>query len=238
MKKNFIPLESNWSAENLLSKIDPEKILADSDFKNKYREFLMCDLRAESDSQNLYRELTNRSNFSDEFYAFLEVWYHDEKNHAAGFRRVIHLLYGDDETLLEEEMHKRTADFSLLTPFFEDEFKLCVLFAYDEYASVLTYQKDSFYKLLGPLEFIKWIKRVTGDEARHFGNAVKLIHHKYQHRLHETKKVMDEILDFENAETPYKSTFLFDHDTEHFLLSHEELNHECADYVYQKIVQF
>ena len=109
--------------------------------------------------------------------------------------------------------------------------------SYDEYASTMTYKKDSFYHTLGSNEFSEWIKRLVRDEARHFMNAVKLIHHKYSHRLSEVRNIINEILTFENSGASYKATFLFDHDGEHFLLNSDELNHECAGKVYKMITQ-
>lgn len=236
MNSIYTPLQRDWSAVKLFENIKPGDVrLSDTDKKN-YREFLLCDLRAESDASNLYEELMKNYKFSKEFNDFLEIWYRDEINHASGFRKVIHLLFGDDENELDREMRNRKADFSKLQSFFQDEFKLCVLFAYDEHASTLTYQKDVFYRTFGPPEFVQWIINVTRDEARHFGNAIKLIHHKFKDRLSETREVLNEILAFENSGESYKATFLFDHDTEHFLLTTEELNTKCVDWVYKKII--
>ena len=135
-----------------------------------------------------------------QFPTISQIWLRHWENVTPFFdyppeiRKVIHLLFGDCEDDLQSTMRARKADFLGLRHFFEDEFKLCVLFAYDEHASTMTYRKDTFYKSFGPSEFIEWITRLTGDEARHFGNVVRLIHHKYQNRLSETPDVMQEIL--------------------------------------------
>lgn len=233
---SYKPMRRDWSAVELLANIKSEHIIAKPSFISQYKEFLLCDLKAESDAKNLYNELTMNHQYSQEFHDFLEIWYKDELNHAAGFRKILHILYGEDEQKLADKMQERVADFSCLKEFFLDEFKLCVLFAYDEYASTMTYKKDKFYAEFGPKEFVRWIKTVTSDEARHFVNAVKLIHHSHQHRLSETREVLDKILAYENGVHVYQSTFLFDHDTEHFQLDSEELNGECADWVYKKIM--
>ncbi len=235
--KQYVPLQKLWSAVDLFEKVTSADIILDTYQRNQYREFLLCDLRAESDSYNLYNEIKARYTYSDEFNRFLEAWYIDEMNHAAGFRKIIHLLFGEDENVLQSTMLERKADFSKIRHFFEDEFKLCVLFAYDEHASTLTYRKDTFYKSFGPPEFIEWITRLASDEARHFGNAVRLIHHKYRNRLSETPNIMQDILSFENSGESYKATFLFDHDGEHFLLDSDELNYQCANKVLTTIMK-
>lgn len=231
----YLPLQKIWSVDDLFGHIKPSDILLNDALKRQYREFFFCDLKAESDAENLYSELTNHYKFSDNFYKFLEIWYVDEKRHAEGFRKIIHLLYGDNEQELKLNMLERRADFSELREFFEDEFKMCVLFAYDEHASNMTYRKDTFYKEFGPPEFVEWIVKIAGDEARHFGNVIKLIHHQFKHRISETKAVLEKILAFENSSPVYKATFLFDHDGEHFLLSNDELNNRCAEKVFKTI---
>ena len=237
MEEKYRPLARNWCALALFDSLDKNKIKIDTQFKNNYRKFLICDLQAESDATNLYKKLTENKFYSQEFFSFITVWYRDELNHAAGFRKILHLLYGDDEEDLVRLMSKRKANFEELEHFLDDEFKLCVLFAYDECASTMTYKKDNFYHTLGLSEFSEWIKRLVRDEARHFINAVKLIHHKHSHRLSEVQNVINEILAFENSGASYKATFLFDHDGEHFLLNSDELNNECAKKVYNMITR-
>ncbi|OGT36654.1 MAG: hypothetical protein A3F11_11570 [Gammaproteobacteria bacterium RIFCSPHIGHO2_12_FULL_37_14] len=205
--------------------------------KNELKEFFWYDLCAEYDAIHLYRELhASRSHYSEDFLNFLEMWYADEQNHAAGFYELYKLLYDVNDEFIKQELQARTADFSEMREFLEDEFKLCVLFAYDEFASVMTYKKDLFYHEFGLLEFVTWIRNVLSDEALHFGNLVRLIRFKYLHRLHETREILLKIAEIEQQRKPYQATFLFDHECPHFLLTQEELAGRCINTVLQKIM--
>src|SRR5690242_14894014 len=112
--KEYVPLQKLWSVTDLFKNIQSTDILLDREQRNQYREFLWCDLRAESDSYNLYTEIKSQYTYSKEFNRFLEAWYIDEMNHAAGFRKIIHLLFGDHESDLQSIMRERKADFSKL----------------------------------------------------------------------------------------------------------------------------
>lgn len=232
----FRPKSRNWNAQNLFQGISPGSIFIPEEERSYFETFFWHDLCAESDSRNLYLELSKRkASFSEEFNSFADAWYQDEVNHTRGFSRIYHILFGESEESLSARVKQRPVDFSEFEEFLSDEFKLCVLFAYDEYATVLTYQKDSFYDRFGHPAFLEWIRNVRADEALHFINAVRLIHAKHAHRIPETLEVIHRIIEIEEGLTSYKSTFLFDHDSPHFLLSPEELSTTCVDLVYKKI---
>lgn len=226
-----------WDAKTLFKDIDPTSIRIDQAAKEKFKPFFWADLCAEYDAVNFYNELsTFKRQFSPEFNSFIENWYLDECNHTNGFKCIYSLLYGESEDKLLKKLNSRTPDFTELKHFFKDEFELCVLFAYDEFATVQTYKKDIFYKKFGPSQFSEWIQNVIADEAMHFGNLVRLIRYNHRNKLNKTKEVLQKIVQYEQNMNAYKATFLFDHDGPHFMLTTSELTNKCANSVLQKII--
>ena len=193
-------------------------------------------LQEESDSSNLYYELIDHYFVSTDLRKFLDVWYAEELNHAAGYCKMLHILFGENEDYLMKNVQSKKADFTGMGEFFNDEFKLCLLFAYEEYSTSLYYRKNTFYKLFGPIEFVEWIQRVSRDEARHGVNAIKLIHHKHKHRIHEAPKVLEQILELEGRlGLDPKFTFLFDHTEDLFSIRHKDMKKNCMDQVLKSV---
>lgn len=231
---HYVPLHRRWLAKDLFAKVQRRDVILSDEQLEQCRGYFMGHLQAESDSSNLYRELIQHHAMSGELGDFLRVWHIEEQNHAKGFYIILQLLYGDDESQLRSEIELKPANFDYLKNFFDDEFKLCVLFAFDEYATIMDYKKNTIYSQLGPQVFVDWGDKVIKDEARHFMNAIKLIHHKHQARIGETEAVLQHILQIEKDLSTYQHTFLFDHD-EKFLLSYAELEKVCATRVMQSI---
>lgn len=236
---DYTPLAKPWSAMDLFSTVNAEDIRVDEVKKNEYRPFIMADLCVESDASNLYRELVEHHTLSKEFRQFLEPWHQEEINHATGFCRIMNLLFGMDDAQLIREVTLRKADFSRLESVLDDEFKLAIMLAYDECASTMSYKQDTFYQSLGPVEFNQWITLVIKDEARHFMNAVKLIHCKHRGRLHETQRVLDDILAMDSANHPYQATFLLHNDADYAQNpeSSTQLREACAARVFTVITR-
>jgi rubrerythrin len=234
----YVVRRKGWNARALLRSIDRAAITLQETQVAHLREFLWYDLCAESDAKNLYQVLLARKQqYSREFFRFLDAWYQDEMNHASGFAYLQYLLFDEDESKIRARAAARPFSFSQLNRFFEDEFALCVLFAYDEYASVMTYEKDTFYRDLGSPLFEEWIKLVRADEAIHFMNLVRLIRFNHQDRLDNTAEILREVVRIEKEAHEYQGTFLFDHECPHFLVSKEDLETECANMVLRRIVQ-
>lgn len=234
----YIVRRKGWNARALLGSIDRSTITLKETQADHLREFLWYDLCAESDARNLYRVLSGRrGRYSREFFRFLDAWYQDEMNHAAGFAYLQHLLFCEDEAEIRARAAARPYSFTQLDGFFEDEFALCVLFAYDEYASVMTYEKDTFYRDLGSPLFDEWIRLVRADEAIHFMNLVRLIRFNHQHRLPDTYEILETVLRIEKEAREYQGTFLFDHECPHFLVSKDDLETVCANIVLRRILQ-
>lgn len=236
MNSIYMPMHKRWYSDEMFSGITKEEILLDDKNLNKYHDFMLHHLQAESDSTNLYNELLKRSPSKD-LMKFLSVWHVEEKNHANGYYAMLRILFNENEQDLRQKIEETAYDFTCLEEFLSDEFKLCVLFAYDEYATTLDYRKNTFYSLFGPIAFVNWINLVICDEARHFVNAVKLIHHKHRHRVRETRGVLEKILEVESSLINYQYTFLFDHVESNFMLRFSELKNICAERVYQSIMR-
>ncbi|WP_256588723.1 hypothetical protein [Pseudomonas sp. HMWF021] len=211
----------NWSSRAIFEEV------AGSGWVNpgidtSFKEFFMADLVSEYDSVNLYNFLyPRRKDFSPYFVQYLDFWYADERNHADGFFELNRLIFGTGEVELVDTLKNRVGDFTGLEDILSSEFNLLLLFAYDEYVSVKTYKKDTFYEGFGHPGFNTWIKNLIADEAIHFGNAVKILKTFYADRLDQADSVLRRIASLEGEE--YKNTFLFDHDGPHFLLEEDEV---------------
>ncbi|MEJ5058652.1 MULTISPECIES: hypothetical protein [unclassified Pseudomonas] len=220
MSTSFLT-KRHWSSRALFNEI------SDSGWTNpgidqQYKNFFMADLFSEYDAINLYHHLHfQRAKFSPQFVQYLDLWFADEKNHSDGFFELIRLIFGSTEEELVDQLKTRTGNFDQLEGAFASEFNLLLLFAYDEYTSVKTYKKDTFYKDFGHHNFDLWIKNLVADEGIHFGNAIKILKTNHSSNLHKAEDVLKSIAELENM--PYKNTFLFDHDGPHFLLTPSEL---------------
>jgi len=220
MSPSFLT-KRHWSSRALFNEISGSK-WTNPGIDSKYKEFFMADLFSEYDAINLYHHLhLQREKFSPYFVQYLDLWFADEKNHSDGFFELIRLLFGSAEKDLIDQLKTRTGNFDHLQEIFTSEFNLLLLFAYDEYTSVKTYQKDTFYNEFGHQNFSTWIKNLIADEAIHFGNAIKILKHNHLSKLHKAEDILQSIAKFERM--PYQNTFLFDHDGPHFLLKPSEL---------------
>ncbi|MNS30139.1 hypothetical protein D3C72_621620 [compost metagenome] len=220
MNSSFLA-KRNWSSRALFNEISGSG-WTNPGIDLKYKKFFMADLFSEYDAINLYHHLhQQRAKFSPQFVLYLDLWFADEKNHSDGFFELIRLLFDSTEEELIDQLKARSGNFDQLEEIFASEFNLLLLFAYDEYTSVKTYKKDTFYDEFGHQNFNTWIKNLIADEAIHFGNAIKILKNNHSSILYKAEGVLHRIAKLENM--PYKNTFLFDHDGPHFLLTPEEL---------------
>ncbi len=171
---------------------------------------------SEYDAENLCLELERRRDagayYSPEFWSFEKVWRRDEMNHYVGFRRLYTLIYGKPEAEIEAEMQQRAADFSAFGEFLTDEFKLCLMLAYDELATTRSYATDvPFFRSLGHPALAQWIERVRGDEALHYLNALRVAQARFPDRMATAPAVIAHILDLDLTPGAYRATFILDH---------------------------
>lgn len=219
------PRSVKWSSEKLLWGITGEHVTAPSELRKSVHHDLWGDMCAEHDSQNLWFHLNNLPyNFSEQFKQALEVWRLDEINHYIGLRQICSTMYHVSEQEIDDQMKNRIPDFHNLAPFLTDEFKICVVLAYDELVSARGYTifTDDFKKF-GPEPYVQWVKWAARDEALHYYNFIDVAKNCHPDRLIESKKIINEIKKYENQKNyEYKATFLLDHTEETF--SREFLN--------------
>ncbi len=171
---------------------------------------------SEYDAENLCLELERRRDagavYSPEFWSFEKVWRRDEMNHYIGFRKLHALIYGPSEDEIHRQMHERVADFSPFGEFLEDEFKLCLMLAYDELATTRSYAGDvPFFRSLGKPALATWIERVRGDEAMHYLNALRVAQTRHRARLGEARAILERVLELDLTVEGYRATFILDH---------------------------
>lgn len=217
-----------WNSRQLLREATDSGSVPAPAIVEPFREFFWADLCAEYDAVNLYSFIqTRRKTYSSRFLRFVDYWYLDERNHAEGFFELNSRLLGRDENELMDALRAREPDFSQFEEFLADEFRALVLFAYDEYATIRTYQRDTFYERFGHTAFSTWIRAVLADEGTHFGNAVRLLQTGFANRLKDVGGVLAEVNQLEAG--PYRNTFLLDHDGPHFLLTGQDLGKNFLD---------
>lgn len=226
MSKPLI-VQRHWSSKALFNQ------LAGSGWVNpgidqKYKAFFLADLESEYDAVNLYCHLyPRRRQLSPLAVRYLDVWFSDERNHADGFLELNRLLFALDEQEIMDVLRSRTSDFGQLEELLSCEFKLLLMFAYDEYVSVKTYRKDTFYNEFGHPGFNVWIKNLIADETVHFANAIRILKVVHASSLCNAEQVLRSIVEMEG--TAYRNTFLMDHDGPHFLLENSELGNTAVD---------
>lgn len=155
-----------------------------------------------------------RLTLGPEFAAFERLWRRDELDHAIGFAKVYAVLYGEDERSVLDRLRSREADFSGLEAFLGDELSVCLVLAYDELATTRSYAADwhDFYPRFGDERLTRWIQRVAADEARHYGNLVRVLRTAHAHELGRAPGLLDAICRRDLEAHPYRGTFVLDHD--------------------------
>jgi hypothetical protein len=161
-----------WRVEDLFSNINPSDILLNEHEKKRLLSLFIADMSVEYDAKKLFNFITNNLKISQELEHLLKPWQYEELKHADAFRKIIIIIYQIDEQMLLNDLQKRTCNFKPYENILDDEFKICVLLAYDECSTTIAYRKDSFYQHMGPDAFKKWHRFVIADEARHLKNAV------------------------------------------------------------------
>lgn len=211
-KMSILIRQKNWDAvETLVGLKQPVKIPVGR--KKEFWRELWNDLCSEYDSAHFYRYLTGLGiEFSPEFIKVLDRWKSDEENHARGFGKLIEICFEKNEDWIHRHLAKRSSDFSSLSWFFEDEFRLCLLLAYDELATTLSYQLDKpFYRAIGGQHLERWIDLIKADEAAHFINVLRVIKSNHRHRIGEGRAILEKSLKMDLEKKSYDGTFVLDH---------------------------
>ena len=219
----FVPKSQAWSSANLIGHINKSSIELGAEIIEQFQQTFWDNLCAEYDAENFCLFLkTHGVQLSVEFKTFEFVWRRDEYNHYLGFKHIYSILYEMSSELIDAQLKQRSVNFNPIKLLLEDEFKICLLLAYDEIATTKSYAEDyDFYESFGPREFLKWIKLVTRDEAYHFNNCMELIGTNFYHRIAEIPNLVDQFVEWDLARNEYIGTFVLDHEnySNEFLLS-------------------
>lgn len=228
-------LGDNWESTVMLSKVSRENTSLELANDPAFRSLVRNDTASEFDADNLCRYLESRVaagelTLTPEFKKFEKAWRRDEMNHALGFAMVESLLYGSSVEDIFNEVRAGVPNFKALADlgFFEDEFTTSILIAYDEISTTRAYAQDyheRYPKFHNPV-LLEWIKRVAGDEGRHFKNIVNVVKQCHADRIPEIPGLLRKIMAWETSEHEYGRTFVLDHTTEQF--SHDFMNKSAA----------
>ena len=205
-----------WHSLDVLGVLVPDMLHLPAADREESEQFLWEDLCSEYDAENLCIELERLSAqgqfYSPEFWSFEKVWRRDEFNHYIGFQRLYHLVYGTPESAIAARLQARPADFTPFLDFLTDEFKLCLMLAYDELCTTRAYAVDMpYYRAFGQPLVEEWMHKVRGDEAIHYMNALRVVQTRHRDRLPQAEAILEEALALDLQAKSYQATFLFDH---------------------------
>ncbi len=210
----FTPKSIPWSSSQLIGALDKGNVSLSDEVLSDQKSTFWDNLCSEYDAENFCLFLEkNKIKLSSDFKAFEFVWRRDEFNHHIGFRHIYSILYDTQVSSIDEQLKQRSVNFTPIEVMLEDEFKICLVLAYDEIATTKSYALDyDFYKSFGHDGFLKWIKLVTRDEAYHFNNCMELIGKNFYHRINEIPQLVDNFISWDLSRNEYKGTFVLDHE--------------------------
>jgi hypothetical protein len=203
---------ARWNSAKVLRGLTKDDVCLSREEVANRKEFLWNAMLTEYDARNLARYLTTRAiRSSPEFLLFKRAWSHDEWNHYLGFRQVYSMLYDEPEDKITEQLEMDSGNFELIAEFLDDEFKVCLVLAYDEIATFKSYLAEfPFYKALD-MKVFRWFQRVTKDELNHFLNCMEIIRCKHSARSSEIASTIDMFIKWDIERHPYLRTFILDH---------------------------
>jgi hypothetical protein len=203
---------ARWHSATVLEGLTKADVCLSGEEIANRKEFLWNAMLTEYDAKNLAAYLTTRGiEFSPEFLSFKRAWSRDEWNHYLGFRQIYSMLYDEPEDKIAERLEKDSGNFEPIAKFLDDEFKVCLVLAYDEIATFKSYLAEfPFYTALD-IQVFHWFQRVTRDELNHFLNCMELIRCKHSKRISEIAGTIDLFIKWDIARHPYVRTFVLDH---------------------------
>ncbi|MFT6833446.1 MAG: hypothetical protein ACJAZN_003631 [Planctomycetota bacterium] len=214
----YSPRRRSWDVDSLMTPVTADQVRCSSRSAKEHEPRLWMDLVAEYDARLLQAELIRRGmRYSHEFRAFIDAWAVDEDKHADGLLRLYSLVCRESESSVLARLSAREGCFESLSEVLDDEFRLTLLFAYDEAMSTHGYSEDiPFYASLGPPAFETLIRELKNDEAVHYANAVGLLAVLHRDRVAEVRVVLDELIALDAGQESYRGTFVLDHATDQF----------------------
>jgi len=209
----LIAFPPDWESQDVLKQAALERLEKAADSSDDLIALFETDAASEYDARHLYAMLEPMlPGWPQPIASYFRRWQADERNHYSGLRRLWSLASGRQERQLDLKFSAREPDFGPLADLLTDPFRLMVALAYDERVTVQAYAVDySLYDRLGPA-FGRWVRLTNRDEAFHYRNAIKIVRSLYSHRLHDVSEILERLLAHDLARTPYRATFLLDHD--------------------------
>lgn len=222
----------------VLSDLKADAIKLNLGERKEYEPILWRSICSEYDSINFYKKLdTLGLKHTPGFNRFLIGWLQDEAMHTAGFKKIYSFIYGVSETEIDRKLESRVSDFSKIEEFFENEFMISLLLAFDEIVTTHVYDRSiPFYRSVESEILPVWIRSVKTDEARHFVGITKVIKKEHQYNYKNASKILKRIVDVDAGLSEYEGTFVLDHACPEFPLSKDELINICVDMVLKKIL--
>jgi len=201
---------------NLSETVDCQSLCRNIWNAASFKEILWHEMCSEYDARRLAEHLRkSRVELSKEYRYFQRAWLRDENHHYLGFRHLYSTMYDVSSVALARLVRARASGFSGLSPFLENEFRLCVLLAYDEMVTARAYAADfPIYDSLGDKRLSMWIRGVCRDESLHCRNMVELLRLRYPVQLQDIPPMLDELASFDSGAEEYTGTFVLDH--QHF----------------------
>jgi|SRR5215216_113054 len=225
---DFFPRSRPWNSREMLSGLTRSDIHLNDKELQPAIELFEFDMITEYDSHNLSQYFAKRRHqgmrFSSDFQTFERVWLIDERNHYEGYKLLLSMCTNRPEEELSKEAIQRQSDFTAIEHLLRDEFRICMVLAYDEIITANSCAMDfNLFSSFGHSAFRDWIKRVARDETFHFLNILDILKSHYSYRLKEAPRILGELVEYDCSEAKYGSTFVMDHDPKKFpraLLAH------------------
>lgn len=223
---------------DLIASLAKDDITLDPIVREEYKAVLWRSICSEYDSINFFNKIKSQKNipYSSDFKIFLEKWLKDEEMHTEGFKKIYNLTYGDTYQEIEGQLRERTADFTHIEEFLDDEFKICLLLAYDEIVTAHVYERSmSFYQEVEGSMIPQWIKKVKYDEVKHFLGVIDVINTRHNGKAASVEKILMKIVDVDMNLKEYEGTFVLDHSCPEFPLTKNEIINICIKTILKKI---
>ncbi len=201
-----------WQATQLSRTWDSLGTVACPQAKRALHDSLWHSLASEYDARHLSAYLRRQAvPLSPAFWALEAAWAADEQNHFDGLCWLYRRLYEVSAAEVTSRLAQRQPDFAPLSSLLSEEFRLCVVLAFDELASARAYARDiaSYASLGAPA--VALLRKLARDEMLHCRNAVDLLIRLHAPRLAEAEPIIAQVIAHDTSpQFSYRATFLLD----------------------------
>jgi hypothetical protein len=226
-----------WDVDGLFAHLRPTDLHLTPEERQHSEAILWHSVCTEFDARHFFQYLTDLPHpWSKDFVHFVGPWVRDERKHTAGFARLYAMLYEESLAAVYRRLHARPVNFAPLARFFTDELRICLLLAYDELVTTHVYHRSiAFYEHINKPVLGQWIRLLTSDEARHFGQLIQVLQRNHSARCQEAATILADILAVDQSVPAYGNTFVLDHDCPDFSLTEAELDRLGVQVILSKL---